>query len=303
MSHARPLVAARALVLLGTLLSAAPPVLASDAVGGDLDAILERGVLRHLGIPYANFVTGAGDGFDVELVRGFAASLGVRYEFVETAWPAALPDLVGRGVSPVASDPATAPVRPVRGDLLATGLTVLPWRERAVAFSSPVFPTQVWVVARASSAVRPIEPTGSVPTDIERVKKLLARRELLAVAGTCLDPTLYALDRTGAVVMLKQIRLDEVAPALIHGEGELALLDVADAMIALAKWPGEVKVIGPISPQQEMAVAFRKDAPRLRQAFEEYLERIRRDGTYARLVKSYFPEAPIYFRSFFGAME
>ncbi len=64
--------------------------------GGDLDAIRARGVLRHLGIRYASFVTGGGDGLDVELVRRFAQKLGVRYEYVETDWPAALPDLVGR---------------------------------------------------------------------------------------------------------------------------------------------------------------------------------------------------------------
>ncbi len=34
----------------------------------DLDEIKKSGVLRHLGVPYANFVTGSGDGMDVELV-------------------------------------------------------------------------------------------------------------------------------------------------------------------------------------------------------------------------------------------
>jgi ABC-type amino acid transport substrate-binding protein len=101
--------------------------------------------------------------------------------------------------------------------------------------------------------------------------------------------------------VLKRIRLDEAAPVLIHGEGELALLDVADAMIALQKWPGKIKVIGPVSEPQQMAVAFRKDAPRLRQAFEEFLAQARRDGTYRRLVKSYFPEAPVYFPAFFAS--
>ena len=96
---------------------------------------------------------------------------------------------------------------PVRGDILASGPAgpVLPWRERAVTFSSPIFPTQVWVMARASSGVRPIEPTGDVQRDIALVKGLLPKRTVLAVAGTCLDPALYALDRTGADVQLKKI--------------------------------------------------------------------------------------------------
>ena len=50
---------------------------------GDLDEIKKSGVLRHLGVPYANFVTGSGDGMDVEIIRSFAESLGVRYEYVK----------------------------------------------------------------------------------------------------------------------------------------------------------------------------------------------------------------------------
>jgi ABC-type amino acid transport substrate-binding protein len=285
---------------LGAVLLAPLSTRAGDDVG-DLEAVKARGVLRHLGIPYANFVTGGGDGLDVELVKLFARRLGVRYEFVETDWPRALPDLVGRQVSSKGSDPAAAAPVPVRGDVLATGLTVLPWRERAVAFSSAVFPTQVWLVARADSAVQPVRPSGSVEADITAVKRMVEGKTLLGVPSTCLDPSLYALEKTSARLVLKKIRLDEAAPVLINGEGELALLDVADAMIALQKWPGKIKVIGPVSEPQQMAVAFRKDAPRLRQAFEEFLAEARRDGTYRRLVKSYFPEAPVYFPAFFAA--
>jgi ABC-type amino acid transport substrate-binding protein len=286
---------------LGALLVAPLPTRAGDEAGGDLEAVKARGVLRHLGIPYANFVTGGGDGLDVELVRLFAQRLGVRYQFVETDWPRALPDLVGRQVSAKASDPAAAAPAPIRGDVLATGLTVLPWRERAVAFSGAVFPTQVWLVARADSAVQPIRPSGSAEADIAAVKRLVEGKALLGVPSTCLDPSLYALEKTSARLVLKKIRLDEAAPVLINGEGELALLDVADAMIALQKWPGKIKVIGPVSEPQHMAVAFRKDAPRLRQAFEEFLAEARLDGTYRRLVKSYFPEAPVYFPAFFAS--
>ena len=56
--------------------------MALPAPAADLDEIRARGELRHLGIRYANFVTGSGDGFDVELMRGFAAHIGVRYTLV-----------------------------------------------------------------------------------------------------------------------------------------------------------------------------------------------------------------------------
>jgi ABC-type amino acid transport substrate-binding protein len=268
---------------------------------GDLDAIRARGVLRHLGIPYASFVTGGGDGLDVELVRRFAHKLGVRYEYVETDWPAALPDLVGRKVSAGVPDPDQAPPVAIRGDILATGLTVLPWRARAVAFSAPVFPTQVWVVARAGSPVRPITPTGTPGGDVDAVKATLRDRSVIGVANTCLDPALYQLDRTGARLQLRKLRLDEVAPALVNGDSDLALLDVADAMLALQRFPGKLKIVGPVSARQEMAAAFRKGSPRLREAFDAFLAEARRDGSYDALIRTYFPEAPVYFPDFFVA--
>ena len=52
----------------------------ASALAADLAEIRQRGVLRHLGVPYANFVSGFGDGLDVELLKGFAANIGVRYE-------------------------------------------------------------------------------------------------------------------------------------------------------------------------------------------------------------------------------
>ena len=278
-----------------------PTAAAAGETGGDLAAVKSRGVLRHLGIPYANFVTGSGDGFDVELMRLFAARLGVRYEFVETAWPSVLPDLTGRRVSPALADLESAAPVPIRGDVVATGLTMLKWRASVISFSSVVFPTQVWVMARAESPVQPIKPSQSLPQDIGRVKALLGAHTLLGIANTCLDPTLYGLEKTKAKLAVRKVRLDEIAPLLIQGEAELALLDVADAMIALQKWPGKIKVIGPISERQEMGVAFRKDAPRLHEAFEAFLAEARRDGTYRRLVQKYFPEAPIYFPDFFAS--
>jgi ABC-type amino acid transport substrate-binding protein len=276
------------------------PGLATAEEGGDLAAVKARGVLRHLGVPYANFVTGGGDGFDVELMQRFAARLGVAYQFVQTDWPAVLPDLTGRAVTAAAPDLGGAARVAIRGDVVATGLTVLPWRGRAVAFSTPVFPTQVWVVARADAPVQPIKPSGSLERDIAAVRALLDGRALLGVAATCLDPGLYGLERTRARIVLKKVRLDEVAPILIAGEGDLALLDVADAMIALQKWAGKLKVIGPISPRQEMAVAFRRDAPALRDAFETFLAEARGSGAYDALVRKYFPEAPTYFPEFFA---
>ena len=73
-------------------------LLAVPAGAADLKDIQARGELRHLGIRYANFVTGAGDGFDVEIVQGFARHIGVKYKLVYSDFYNVIRDLLGQDV-------------------------------------------------------------------------------------------------------------------------------------------------------------------------------------------------------------
>lgn len=273
------------------------------ALAQDLAAVRAAGSLRHLGLPYANFVTGLGDGLDVELVRGFAQHLGVDYRFVETDWTRVLGDLTGRHARRAADGAELLEETAIRGDIAANGMTVLPWREQVVRFSDATFPSGVWLVARADSGLKPIKPTGDVHRDIALVKAAMAGVTVLALPNTCLDPGLYDLADTGAQVRLQppQRKLNEMVPAILKNDAETTLLDVPDALVALERWPGQIKVIGPVSGEQRMAAAFRPDAPRLREAFNAYLAQVRADGSYKRLVEAYYPAVGRYYAAFFGA--
>lgn len=271
----------------------------ASAESRDLDEIRRSGVLRHLGVPYANFVTGSGDGMDVDLIRSFAESLGVRYEYVKTDWNDAIGDLTGSRVRPKGGEVEVLASVPVKGDLIANGMTVIPWRERVVDYSVPTFPNQVWLVARADSPLRPIKPSGNVKKDISLVKGLIRDRSVLCKANTCLDPNLYQLDAAGARVVLFEGSLNELAPAVLNREAEATLLDVPDALVALQKWPGRIKIVGPVSEVQDMAVAFRKDAPMLREAFNRFLMRLRKNGTLQRIALKYYPYVTDYYADFF----
>ena len=48
-----------------------------------------------------------------------------------------------------------------------------------------------------------------------------------------------------------------------------------------------------------MAVAFPPEAPQLRAAFNEFLAKIRADGTFDRIVKEYYPTVSYHFPDFF----
>lgn len=275
-------------------------MLATQAFCRDLDEIKKQGVLRHLGVPYANFVTGSGDGMDVELVRNFAKRLGVRYEYVKTTWDNVVADLIGKNVKPNGNDVELLDSVPVKGDIVANGFTILNWRQKILDFSTPTFPTQIMLVAAANSKLKPIKPSGNVTKDIERVKKMTKNRTCLGVENTCLDPALYNLKEEGARVKNFTGALDDLSSAVIKGESEIAIMEMPDALLALKKHPGKIKIIGPLSPTQEMAAGFAKSSPQLRAEFNKFLSQSKKDGTYLKIVRKYYPSAPDYYPVFFN---
>lgn len=266
----------------------------------DLKDILQRGELRHLGVPYANFVTGSGDGLDVELMQLFAHHLGVRYVPVETTWADAIGDLTGKEIR-YAPTLRQAGTRPVRGDVIANGMTILEPRRKFVDFSDPTFPSAVWLLARPDSKAPPIKPSGNLEQDIQATKAMLKLGTTFVMDNSCLDPTLYDLEGKGFRLkrFTNSTNLNDLVPAMLKRESDMTLLDVPDVLIALERWPGQLKVIGPVSGEQRMAAAFRKDSPALREAFNQFLARIKQDGTYMKLVDKYFRAAPRYLPLFF----
>ncbi|MBN2254368.1 MAG: transporter substrate-binding domain-containing protein [Deltaproteobacteria bacterium] len=272
---------------------------AGVASGADLSEIKKNGVLRHLGVAYANFVTGSGDGIDVEMAKLFAQHLGVKYVYVKTSWKDVIGDLTGKKVAASGEDIKIIGDVPVKGDMIANGFTVLPWRQKIVDYSIPMFPTQVWVLARADSPMKPINPSGDTDIDIFSVKALLKDCTIFGVAKTCLDPELYGIKDAGAKIKLFEGNLNDLAPAVINGDADATLLDVPDALIALEKWGGKVKVIGPVSHVQCMGFAFAKTSPRLLEAFNNFFKVCKDNGTYVRLVRKYYPAVFRYYPEFF----
>lgn len=273
---------------------------AFPAHGQDLGEIRERGVLRHLGVPYARFVSGNGDGLDVEIVQLFAKHIGVRYEYVQSDWINVIEDLIGHDIEykPVVR---TTSQRPIRGDIVANGLTILPNREKLIDYSQPTFPSAVWLLARADSKVKPIAPTGDIIQDIKATKAKLSEGVTFVMDNSCLDPKLHDIEGKGYRLQRfsTEASLNDIVPAVLKRESEMTLLDVPDIIVSMEKWPGQIKVIGPISEEQLMAAGFRKTSPALRRAFDEFLTGIKADGTYMKLVQKYYRSAPRYLPNFF----
>ena len=274
---------------------------ATAAAAADLDEIKARGELRHIGIRYANFVTGSGDGFDVEIMQGFAKKLGVKYTLVYSDFYNVIRDLLGKDAVRKDGTVTLTGEYPVKGDVIATGFTVLPWREQIILYSDATFPSQVLLIAPADAQILPIQEGNSLEADIKATRQLIGNRKLLVMERTCLDPANYGLTGIGLDLnaYTKSANLNEMVPALLDGEAQLTLLDVPEAILDLRKWAGKIKVLGPVSEPQTLAAAFPKDAVKLRAAFNDYLHEIKADGQYDRLVDKYYPGIRRFLPDFF----
>jgi ABC-type amino acid transport substrate-binding protein len=127
--------------------------------------------------------------------------------------------------------------------------------------------------------------------------------DVIGIANTCVDPRLYQLEPAGTRIRLVNLSLNELAPAVINGDSAATLLDVPDALVALEKWTGLIKILGPISKPQVMACGFAKTSPELREAFNVFFERCKAEGTYDRMVRKYYPLAFTYFPEFFSRQD
>lgn len=265
----------------------------------DLEGVRKRGVLRHIGIPYAHFVTGLGNGLDVEIMQRFAQHLGVKYQFVQSNWMRVFGDLTGNVVKPVGDNVEIKGKIEIRGDVIASGVTILKWREKIVNYSKPTFPTQVWCIARADFSGKPIRSSGNIQEDIKAVKNMIKGHKVMGKDDTCLAPGLYGIDSSVADVYNFPGGVNDMAPAMIKNVADFAFLDVPDTLVALEKWPGKIKVIGPISGKQKMGVAFRKDSPELLKEFNLFFSALKESGEYLRLVEKYYPAVFKYYKDFF----
>jgi ABC-type amino acid transport substrate-binding protein len=235
-------------------------------------------------------------------MQGFAKRIGVSYKLVYSDFYSVIHDLLGKDVVRKSGEVTLTGDYPIKGDVISTGFTMLPWREAVLLYSDPVLPSQVLLVAPAESDLQPIEDGADLAADIANTRKAIGSRSVLVMERTCLDPTNYGLDNVGIDLKAynKSANLNEMVPAMLNKEAELTLLDVPDAILDLRKWAGRIKILGPISEQQMLATAFPKDAPALRDEFNAYLRDIKASGVYDRLVDKYYPGIRRFFPEFFA---
>ncbi|MCA2979988.1 MAG: transporter substrate-binding domain-containing protein [Myxococcaceae bacterium] len=226
---------------------------------GDLDAVKRRGTLRLL--TRNNAVTfylhrGERRGFDYELAKLLAKSLGVRLEVVVAPSYDALVPMLNEG----------------RGDLIAASLTVTPERERDVAFSTPYLFVEEVLVERAG-------PDAGAP--LSSLEQLRGRRVAVRPSSSYAATLAPLAARHGFTV--EPADEDGEVEDLIADVGTGALdLTVADSHFLAAELLTRADVrAGPaLSAKRPIAFAVRHGAPKLLAAVDAFVKRTYRGLEY-----------------------
>jgi cyclohexadienyl dehydratase len=240
-------------------------VVAGPAQASALSDILQRGVIR-IGVTgdYPPFArrdpAGAYSGFDVDLAQSLGKALGVRVEFVPTSWAALSADFSGG-----------------KFDVGMGGISVTLERARLGFFTAPYMREGKTPIARCGE-----EEKFATLAGIDRPGVTV-----LANPGGGNEK----FDRAHFHVAQVKIHPDNttIFDALAKGEGDLMITDASETRYQQKLHPGVLCVIHPDAPFDfgEKAYWAPYDPP-LDGFLDQWLHRVREDGTYATIYAKWF---------------
>ena len=263
MNSSTTLTACAGLALASLLLTGCPgPKQASDA----FDAAKARGeLIVAMDAGYVPFeileADGSFSGFDVDLINEVAKDMGVTVKIKNVAWNGIIGEL-----------------NTGKADLIISGMSITPEREKAVAFSEPYFEVgQVVVKRKGDERIKSHE-------DLKGAGLTIAVQE-----GTTGEKTVR--ETFPKATLLRFPKADQACLAVVQEKADVVVFDRPFLKRYLAE-QGKDTLEGIWKPftKEPIGAAFRKTSPKLVKAFNETLARLRADGTYDRWVKDYFPE-------------
>ena len=237
----------------------------SEQVLGDLDRIVERRVLRVLTRNNAaNYFIhrGARMGFEFELARRFAESIGCRI----------------RVIVPPSQQQLIPWLLEGRGDLIAASMTVTPEREASVAFTRPYLDVREVVVGRP----------GEVPTELDRLQ---GRRFAVRRSSAYYETLVRLRQELGFDVeeAPPAMETEQLIAAVADGRYDLTVADSHLLDIELT-YRDDVAPGGALTGDRPLAWAVRREDADLLEAADGFLESVDRGLFFNTLRRKYFKD-------------
>jgi ABC-type amino acid transport substrate-binding protein len=226
-----------------------------------LGLLAEGRLLIGVASPFPPFVIGDPpelSGYEVEVAEAVAEELGVQPRFQDRPFDALLPETAAG-----------------RFDLAAPASEITLFAEETVDFADPDYEEQLAILVTTGSDI-------DDANDLEG-KRVGARSD---AAGES-----FAREETGAAKVSALAEDADAIEALITGKVDAVVLDQPVAQAAADLERG-LRVAELIPTGRFYGLALAEDGDRLREAVNSALERLRDDGTIARLYQRYFGIQP-----------
>lgn len=276
-THLRDRVTRRRFVGLSGLLLAAATALPLTLAGAPasaqpltLDAIKKAGVVR-VGVeaayrPFTFRDKGEIVGYDVDLAKEIFAPLGVKVEFVDTAWAGVIPALYAGNF-----------------DCIMTSLTYTKERVAKVGYSIPYTEATQEMLVRAADA-------GKIKTLDDMSGKILAVK--LGSAGDTMKAKLEEKLKAATGKGFSEVKTYDDHPAaylaLAQGSVDGVINSLATLTQVVKDAPGKYAIVRDIGPRNWAGIGTRKDDTQLIAFLNERIEALKANGDIYKLQEKWF---------------
>ncbi|OYY07175.1 MAG: hypothetical protein B7Y70_15460 [Rhizobiales bacterium 35-68-8] len=276
-THLRDGVTRRRFVGLSGLLLAAATALPLTLAGAPasaqpltLDAIKKAGVVR-VGVeaayrPFTFRDKGEIVGYDVDLAKEIFAPLGVKVDFVDTAWAGVIPALYAGNF-----------------DCIMTSLTYTKERVAKVGYSIPYTEATQEMLVRAADA-------GKIKTLDDMSGKILAVK--LGSAGDTMKAKLEEKLKAATGKGFSEVKTYDDHPAaylaLAQGSVDGVINSLATLTQVVKDAPGKYAIVRDIGPRNWAGIGTRKDDTQLIAFLNERIEALKANGDLYKLQEKWF---------------
>jgi ABC-type amino acid transport substrate-binding protein len=212
-------------------------------------------------IPYPPFEQGRPpdyDGFDIEMIGKIADKLGLDTEIKDTSFDTIFRDLA-QG----------------KFDIVASGSTITPDREKVVDFSDPYFLAEQSILVKSDSDIQTIDDLTGKTVGVQR--------------GTTGE--IYVKKHANPGNLRSYGQVDDAFNAVAAGQVDAVVFDLPGTQEAAKTLKG-LEVRQSIDTGEQFGMALPPDADKLREAVNKALAELKKDGTFAELYKKWFQKDP-----------
>jgi len=205
-------------------------------------------------------------GFEYDLARAFSDYLGVKLKVITPPWEELFDVLNSE-----------------EGDFIAASLTITPSREKLVDFSDEYLTIQQQAVIHTQSyQIRKLEDLKGETIHVRR--------------GTSYEERLNELKSEGLgikIELCEDTPTEELIRMVAEKEIEVTIADSNIALLNRRYYP-DIKIAFPIEEPESLGWAVKKGETALQEKINEFFNKIKEDGTFAKIYEKYYANVEIF---------